>query len=167
MRRFLLILLITPLALILCGVIAVTAVAISDLYVYRDVIAANRARHMAEMRDPGNKQGTQADANTQQTPSAGQPVSSSNPAVSIETCKSCHGADLRGRQLGALRAADLSSTSAFASWTLEQFIAAMRGGRRPDGTPINDVMPWRNIGRQSDDELRLLWETVRDTGKTR
>lgn len=45
-----------------------------------------------------------------------------------------------------------------ASWTAQDFIAAMRTGKHAGvGRPILPPMPWFNIARMSDDELKALF----------
>jgi hypothetical protein len=50
------------------------------------------------------------------------------------------------------------SNERFAAWTREDFLHAVRTGKRPDGTAIDGrYMPWRAIGQSSDEELSALW----------
>ena len=42
-------------------------------------------------------------------------------------------------------------------WTKENFYAALRTGKRPDGSDINTFMPWKAFSRLSDTELDALW----------
>jgi cytochrome c5 len=50
-----------------------------------------------------------------------------------------------------------------ANWTYEQFVAAMREGKRPDGTsiqaPMTLIMPYAQ--RMTDTELQGLWAYLR------
>lgn len=43
------------------------------------------------------------------------------------------------------------------SWSEEDFIRAIREGKRPDGTMINEVMPWKNLSKMTDTELKALY----------
>jgi hypothetical protein len=43
------------------------------------------------------------------------------------------------------------------SWTVMDFVRAMREGKRPNGASINEFMPWRLLGRMTDEELEALW----------
>ncbi|MCS6848503.1 MAG: cytochrome c [Anaerolineae bacterium] len=81
----------------------------------------------------------------------------SDALVRKHNCQACHGQDLRGQQLGALYAPDLTSSGVAGSWSEAEFVAAMRTGQRPDGSRMSDAMPWRAIGKASDEELQQLW----------
>jgi len=37
------------------------------------------------------------------------------------------------------------------------FIRAMRSGKKPEGEPLLPPMPWPNIARMSDEDLKSLW----------
>lgn len=79
--------------------------------------------------------------------------------AAVSGCTSCHRPDLTGGPAGppdAPPAADISP-AALASWDAVDFFAAMREGRRPDGTEISEYMPWRVMGRMTDDELTAIW----------
>lgn len=80
------------------------------------------------------------------------------------TCSGCHGADYTGGpQPGAApgdpEAANLTRGGVMQHYSETQFVAAMRTGIRPDGTPIpNEVMPWQTLGSNlSDSELKALY----------
>ena len=47
------------------------------------------------------------------------------------------------------------------AWTEADFVRALREGRRPDGSAINEFMPWRGYGAMTDSELRALWLYLR------
>jgi mono/diheme cytochrome c family protein len=86
--------------------------------------------------------------------------------ANVSGCISCHGPDLKGGPAGppdAPPASDISPT-ALAGWGGEDFIRAMRQGRRPDGSEISDFMPWRVMGRMTDDELGAIWLFLRSAG---
>jgi cytochrome c553 len=131
----------TPLVLIVCLVSIVTVIAVSDLYVYRDVIAANHK--------------------TKQITGSGDLKKSSDQMPLIITkhsCQACHGRDLKGKQLGDFLAPDITSSGSSAKWSQQQFIHAMRTGQRPDGQSFNSTMPWKSIGQASDEDLITLWK---------
>jgi len=44
-----------------------------------------------------------------------------------------------------------------ATWTLEEFVQAMRTGVRPGDTPFADLMPWQNAAQMSDADLAALY----------
>ena len=80
-------------------------------------------------------------------------------AYLVETCKGCHGADLRGGLVhapGTPPSSDLTRLGQ-AGWKRDDFIRAMREGRRPDGRELDPFMPWRSMGQMSELELRALW----------
>lgn len=85
-----------------------------------------------------------------------------------QLCTGCHRADFAGGRMShggpdLPPASNLTSDrSGLGAWTEDDFIAAMRSGRRPDGSAIDgSAMPWRAIGRASDAELRSLWRFLR------
>lgn len=80
-------------------------------------------------------------------------------------CMSCHGEGLSGgpipgapvEAVGIPKNLTLHETG-LKGWTKEQFAAAVREGKRPDGTPINPkFMPWTTLSRLSDVEVGALW----------
>jgi len=73
--------------------------------------------------------------------------------LSYQDCRSCHGAKLTGGvpgQLGPL-GSDLNLVK---GWKLEEFVATMRTGVEPTGHELSKEMPWRPIGRMSDEETQ-------------
>ena len=43
-------------------------------------------------------------------------------------------------------------------WTEADFLKAIRTGTTIDGKALNpDLMPWRMIGKMTDDELKAIW----------
>lgn len=95
-------------------------------------------------------------------------------AVSVEygryvaaSCTGCHGENLSGGKIDIgppdwPPAANLTPhpDGRLAKWGEAEFLAAMRTGRRPDGSEINPVMP-RAFGGMDDTELRALWLYLR------
>jgi mono/diheme cytochrome c family protein len=83
--------------------------------------------------------------------------------VQIGLCRVCHGEDLEGG-LHPLAAPDepppprLASGGALAAWSEDDFVAAMRTGRTPDGRVLDErFMPLRVTGRMHDHELIAIW----------
>ena len=77
--------------------------------------------------------------------------------LSYQDCRACHGAKLTGGvpgQLGPL-GPDLNLVK---RWKLEEFVATMRTGIDPNGHELGKEMPWRPIGRMSDEELGAIYE---------
>ena len=74
-----------------------------------------------------------------------------------------HAPDARAAPGGPGRAppSNLTPAGRVASWTEAEFVRAMRTGRRPDGTTIDEFMPWRILGRMTDEEIHALWSYLR------
>lgn len=47
--------------------------------------------------------------------------------------------------------------SGLKGWTEEDFIRALREGKRKDGSAISEYMPWKAYGQMSDAELKAIW----------
>lgn len=47
------------------------------------------------------------------------------------------------------------------SWSEDQFVATIRTGVDPKGIRLNPFMPWRQIARMSDDDLRAIYRYLR------
>jgi mono/diheme cytochrome c family protein len=82
--------------------------------------------------------------------------------VAAVGCQGCHGPTLAGGPIvgGAPDwppAANLTPAGSLKGWTEEGFTTFLRTGKRPDGTPVNDVMPIRLTKRMTDEEIRALW----------
>jgi cytochrome c553 len=79
-------------------------------------------------------------------------------------CTGCHGPGLSGGK-GPGEPADWKPSAnltpdratGLGTWTEADFLRAMRTGKRPDGTAIQDPMPWKAVGMMSDAELRAMW----------
>jgi mono/diheme cytochrome c family protein len=77
--------------------------------------------------------------------------------LSYQDCRACHGPKLTGGvpgQLGPL-GPDLNLVK---GWKLEDFVATMRTGVDPNGHELSKQMPWRPIGRMSDEELGAVYQ---------
>lgn len=77
-------------------------------------------------------------------------------------CFGCHGPNLAGGPIpgmppGTPSAADIRRDGAIASWSEEDFTRALRHGKRPDGSDINPVMPWKATAQMSDVEMKALY----------
>lgn len=75
-------------------------------------------------------------------------------------CAGCHGQDLRGGPpLGppGSPAPPAISPDVMRAWTKQQFVRALREGKRRDGSPLDDMMPWKALRHLSDEELSALW----------
>ena len=72
-------------------------------------------------------------------------------------CVLCHGEDMAGVP-GEGGGLNLTPGGDLGQWTEAQFLATIRTGETPEGEKLDpDLMPWRNIRKLSDDELRAIW----------
>jgi mono/diheme cytochrome c family protein len=77
--------------------------------------------------------------------------------LSYQDCRECHGKDLTGGVPGQL--APLGpALNLVKDWKFEEFVVAMRSGVDPNGHEISEKMPWKPVGRMSDEELRAIYE---------
>jgi mono/diheme cytochrome c family protein len=86
--------------------------------------------------------------------------------ASVGGCVGCHGPTLVGGHVPGTpadfpNAANITPAGAVGKWTEEDFLRAMRSGKRPDGTEINPFMPWKLTGKMTDEELHALWTYLR------
>jgi mono/diheme cytochrome c family protein len=79
-------------------------------------------------------------------------------------CTGCHGAKLAGGHVPGTPpsfpdAQNITPDPAhgLGKWTRENFHAALRTGKRPDGSNIDPFMPWRAFAKFTDTELDALW----------
>lgn len=79
----------------------------------------------------------------------------------LNHCDECHGPQLSGGRHPDPRLTifgpNLTPGGLLASWSEEQFISAMRTGVVPTGRQLSEYMPWKMIGRMTDDELHAVW----------
>jgi mono/diheme cytochrome c family protein len=81
-------------------------------------------------------------------------------------CTGCHGPALAGGKIETgppdwPQAANLTPSGSTKSWTEADFIRLWREGKRPDGSPVNEVMPWKLTKQLSDEELHALYLYLR------
>jgi len=76
-------------------------------------------------------------------------------------CNGCHLPDLTGGVVtgppGSPPSSNLTPAGALGKYNETDFFTALRQGKRPDGTPISETMPWKFAGRMTDDELEAIW----------
>jgi mono/diheme cytochrome c family protein len=77
-------------------------------------------------------------------------------------CSGCHGPNYSGGKVAGdpnmpVVANLTPDTSGVHGWTESDFLRAMHEGVRPDGTNINEAMPWRVYGKMRDPELKAVW----------
>lgn len=80
-------------------------------------------------------------------------------------CTGCHGAGLGGGSIPGAPpewkpAANLTPTG-IGHYTRDDFVRALRTGRRPGGTAIDSAMPWRLTREMTDVELDALYAYLR------
>jgi len=82
--------------------------------------------------------------------------------VSVGGCVDCHGANLSGGPItgappSSPPAANITPGGEISAWSEADFIKAMRTGVNPAGKQLDPFMPYRYIGKLSDDELKAIY----------
>ncbi|AHG88008.1 cytochrome c class I [Gemmatirosa kalamazoonensis] len=77
-------------------------------------------------------------------------------------CTGCHGPGLSGGKIPGTPpdwrpAANLTPAGNLGKWTYDDFTRALRTGRRPDGSPIDSIMPWKATAKMTDDEIQAVY----------
>lgn len=77
-------------------------------------------------------------------------------------CFGCHGPTLAGGAIpgmppGTPKATDLRPSGPLAKWSEADFEQALRHGYRPDGTMLQEPMPWRATAQMTDTEMKALY----------
>ena len=78
----------------------------------------------------------------------------------ISGCHGCHGYGLSGGRVAGppgLPPASNLTPSGIGTWTEADFTRALREGKRPDGMPLNEFMPWKVFRGMTDAEIHALW----------
>lgn len=84
-------------------------------------------------------------------------------AYVAQACQGCHGKTLEGGRIPGgppdwPPAADLRPGGALARYaSADAFVAAMRSGKRPDGSTISPVMPFPSFAAMNETDLRALF----------
>jgi len=85
--------------------------------------------------------------------------------VRVGGCADCHGASLSGGPVpgapDAPPAVNITPSGAISGWSDADFVKAMRTGINPAGHQIAPFMPWKYIGKLTDDELRAIFLYLR------
>lgn len=82
-------------------------------------------------------------------------------------CKGCHGQALSGGRIETgppdwPQAANLTPAGNLSHYSLADFTRVLREGKRPDGSDVNPIMPWKKITRNlTDDEIAALYAYLR------
>ena len=77
-----------------------------------------------------------------------------------QTCVGCHQSDFAGGSIQGFDApiANITpSSDGIGNWEFEDFKTAMQTGVRPDGSSIDESMPWKSFAQMNDAELNALW----------
>ena len=76
-------------------------------------------------------------------------------------CTGCHGHDFAGQHVPGtppeFKDAQNLTPANLGNWTREDFRRALRTGKRPDGSAIDEFMPWRTFANFKDEEIDALW----------
>jgi mono/diheme cytochrome c family protein len=78
----------------------------------------------------------------------------------ISGCHGCHGFGLSGGRVAGppgLPPASNLTPAGIGSWTEADFARALREGKRPNGTTLNEFMPWKVFRGMTDAEIHALW----------
>lgn len=78
----------------------------------------------------------------------------------IAGCHGCHGFGLSGGRVAGppdLPPASNLTPEGIGRWTEADFARALREGKRPDGSSIDEFMPWRVYSGMTDEEVHALW----------
>ena len=82
----------------------------------------------------------------------------------ISGCHGCHGYGLSGGRVagppGLPPASNLTPTG-IGKWTEADLVRALREGKRPDGTVLNEFMPWKVFRGMTDAEIHAIWSYLR------
>jgi mono/diheme cytochrome c family protein len=86
-------------------------------------------------------------------------------------CMGCHGPALAGGKILAgdpswPPAANLTPAGSTKDWSEADFRRLIREGKRPNGTPVNEAMPWRVMKNMTDDEIKALYLYTRSLPPT-
>jgi mono/diheme cytochrome c family protein len=95
-------------------------------------------------------------------PDAGVSVEYGEYLVAIGDCSACHGQELAGGVYPdpsvTLITPNLTPGGELGFWTEEQFINTLRTGTTPSGYELDpSLMPWMDISKFYDDELKAVW----------
>ena len=79
-------------------------------------------------------------------------------------CAGCHGEHFSGGRVPGTppsfppaRNITPDPANGIGKWTKADFNAALRSGKRPDGSTLNTFMPWKSFARMTDIEVDALW----------
>ena len=86
--------------------------------------------------------------------------------ANIGGCTGCHGPGLSGGKIAGTGpdtppAANLTPSGRLAQWSDADFTHLLRTGMRPDGSPVDPFMPWKDTKLMTDDEIAALLQYIR------
>ena len=82
----------------------------------------------------------------------------------ISGCHGCHGYALSGGRVAGppgLPPASNLTPAGIGTWTEADLARALREGKRPDGTALNEFMPWKVFRGMTDAEVHAIWLYLR------
>ena len=82
----------------------------------------------------------------------------------ISGCHGCHGFGLSGGPVAGppgLPPASNLTPAGIGSWTEADLVRALREGKRPDGSTLDEFMPWKVFRGMTDGEVHALWLYLR------
>lgn len=71
-------------------------------------------------------------------------------------CQDCHGTDFQGSAGGDGPPPSPSLVEFAKAHTVAEFVKTLRTGVKPDGTPLSEEMPWRDLEKFSDDDFAAI-----------
>lgn len=120
----------------------------------RVLVAAGKAKGISEAFEIDHT------AKRQAVPTAGPTAEYGQYLVTVGACKICHGPTLSGGEIqgppSPVPAANITPEG-LKAYDEASFFRALREGKRPDGTLINPVMPWKLTREMNDVEIRAVW----------
>ncbi|MGH8198552.1 MAG: c-type cytochrome [Steroidobacteraceae bacterium] len=80
----------------------------------------------------------------------------------VQVCRGCHGERLSGGKRNGDQHMPIVANltpheTGLEYWKEADFICAIRGGKRKDGTAISEYMPWKAYSQMRDTELRAMY----------
>jgi len=82
----------------------------------------------------------------------------------VTGCHGCHGFGLSGGKVAGppgLPPASNLTPAGIGSWTEADLTRALREGKRPDGTRLDEFMPWKVFRGMTDAEIHAIWLYLR------
>ena len=82
----------------------------------------------------------------------------------ISGCHGCHGYGLSGGRVAGppdLPPASNLTPAGIGNWTEGDLVRALREGKRPDGSTLDEFMPWKVFRGMTDAEIHALWLYLR------